>query len=305
MLKPGGMKAAPLIIDCHTHAWLPEDWAMLRILAPAMDGDMEDDSPYNMTPRFEGSVQNLLRHEKAAGVDRFLLLPASSRPERCPELTRWVADLARHYPEIIGFGALHPRTDDPARDVAEVSELKLSGVKVHSILQRFDPLSKRSLQVFEKVAAAGLVMLMDSMSCRGLAAVKPNLEHWIRDGEDLGLETNPEKIAALCRRFPELKIIAAHMGCLYGWDLLDPILDQDRVYFDLAYVHRLMSPETAVELIRKKGVERVIFGTDAPYRRPENALAWFMDLPLTPGERERILGLNLMELLDNGNRRQF
>lgn len=287
----------PVIIDCHTHAWTPEDWDMIRQLGPAMDPDLEDDSPYNWTPRFEGTIHNLRRNEKAAGIDRFVLLPASSKPERSIELSRWAADLARYYPEIIAFGALHPLGETLDQDVAEILNLGLPGIKIHSLVQRIDPVSDQSLKMFALVEKAGLVVLMDSMSLMGAAALKPNLEPFMNEAQKIGIETTPEKIAELVRRFPKLKIIAAHMGYMYGWHLLDPIINLDQVYFDISYVHRLISPDLAMDLIRKKGVERIVFGTDAPYRRPEKALAWFMDLPLTPGEQERILGMNLLELL--------
>jgi predicted TIM-barrel fold metal-dependent hydrolase len=295
-------KSKPYIIDCHTHAWTPEDWAMLKELAPAMDDpDLEEDSPYNWTPRFEGTVPSLIKQEKAAGIDRFVLLPTSSRPERSPELTRWVADLARHYPEIIAFGALHPYSESLDRDVAEITALGLPGIKIHSLVQRLDPLSDKALKAFDLVEKANLIVLMDSMSIRGAAAVKPNLAAWMKEAEALKIDTNPEKIAELVRRYPKLKIIAAHMGCLYGWHMLDPIMDLDQVYFDISYVHRLITPELAMDLIRKKGPERIIFGTDAPYRQPDKALAWFMNLPLTPGEQERILGLNFFKLMGSEN----
>ena len=45
------------------------------------------------------------------------------------------------------------------------------------------------------------------------------------------------------------------------------------------------------------GADRVIWGTDAPYRHPVKALSWFNELPLSPEDKDRILGLNLLELI--------
>ena len=74
-------------------------------------------------------------------------------------------------------------------------------------------------------------------------------------------------------------------------------MDLDNVYFDLAVVHRLISPRDAERIIKRKGVDRIIFGTDAPYRRPVNALKWTLSLELSEPELRLILGDNLRRLL--------
>jgi len=51
-------------------------------------------------------------------------------------------------------------------------------------------------------------------------------------------------------------------------------------------------------LVAKAGAERVMIGTDAPFDMAEvDPLAMIDALPITDQERERILGLNALELL--------
>jgi len=285
------------IIDGHTHAWLPEDWQTLRSTMHWLDEGLPDNSPYNWCPRFDGTLASLLDTQKAARIDRFVLLPVSSRPDRSGELTAWVAEAARKHPEIIPFGALHPQSPSLAEDLTAMIDLGIKGVKLHSLVQRVDPLSPAAMSAYARLERAGLVLLMDSMNLDGAVAVKTNLKPFLKFARQLNIECGPFQIAAIARHFPGLKIIAAHMGCLYGWQTLDPLYDLDRVYFDLSYVHRLLPADQAMTIIRTKGPDRIIFGTDAPYRRPENALAWFLELPLPDREREAILAGNLLDLL--------
>ena len=286
-----------MIIDAHAHAWLPEDLATLKKGAALFDAGTPVDSPHNFSPRFDGSLENVLAQEDAAGVDRIVILPVSSRPDRCRVLTRWVAGLARENPRIIPFGTVHPHSDTLADDVAAASDLGLPGLKLHSLVQFFDPLAENARQLYALMEKAGLVLLMDSMNLDGAVVAKPSLAKFMEIARSGGVETGPRQIAEIAGSHPDLKIIAAHLGNLYGWDCLDPLYELDQVYFDLAYIHRLLSPEEAATVIQRKGANRIVFGTDVPYRHPVNVLKWFRKLPLSPERQNLILSGNLIDLL--------
>jgi len=284
-------------IDGHTHAWLPEDLQTLEERLIQWDRTLDASNPHKWLLRFNGSLDGLVEAEKAVGMDQFVLLAVSGRPERSRELTRWVSEAARLHPEVIPFGAVHPHSSTLEDDVAAIVDLGIPAVKVHSLVQRFDPLSPPALKLFGLLEKNGLPVLMDAMNLAGACRAKPHLEGLLGMARQFGLQTGPAQIAELSRRFEGLKIIAAHLGCLYGWDELDGLYDLPMVWFDLAYVHRLMSAERAMEIIRLKGTDRIIYGSDAPWRSPAGALAWFMNLPLAEEERAAILGTNLLDVL--------
>lgn len=286
-----------LIIDGHTHCWQPEDLPTLHKASRLYDRGLEPGSVHTWSPLFDPTLDGLLAAEREAGVDRFVLLPVSNKPERCRELCGWAASAAQRHPEIIPFGTLHPYSDDLAGDAAALAETGLRGVKVHSLVQNFNPLSDRANQVYAAVADLGLPLLMDSMSLDGAVGFKPNLEAFKAVAEGWGIETGPGHIAEISRRHPGLTVIAAHLGCLYGWDRVEALFGLDRVYLDLAYIHPLVTVDQVMEIIRRKGPDRIVFGTDAPYRRPAEALAWLMDLPLSEDERTAILGGNLLRII--------
>ena len=52
-----------------------------------------------------------------------------------------------------------------------------------------------------------------------------------------------------------------------------------------------------VEMARRHGVERVVYGSDAPWRSQADDLRYFLSLPFTVEEQERILWRNAAGLL--------
>ncbi|MGM0664788.1 MAG: hypothetical protein ACQET7_11470 [Thermodesulfobacteriota bacterium] len=51
-------------------------------------------------------------------------------------------------------------------------------------------------------------------------------------------------------------------------------------------------------MIHRRGPERILFGTDAPWRRPVNERRWFESLPMDDEAREAIAWKNLETLLN-------
>ncbi len=284
-----------LIIDCHTHAYNESDREALENKLGLLDGSIPQDSPHRWRLVNQGGLEALAESEKEAGVDRFVLLPVATRKERVGELNRWSARAAEDHPGVIPFATLHPLSADPEAELEEALKLDLKGVKLHSLLQRFDLLSEESLGLLEKVDRAGLPLLLDTLYAPGLIAIKPHLRAF---EEEVGpFATSPPQVAELAATFPGLTIIAAHMGCLYGWSEVRPLYGLDNVYFDLAYVDRLLEPGQALKMIRKKGADRVLWGTDTPWREVAPALAWFRNLDLDQEAREAVLGGNMSAVL--------
>ena len=289
-----------LIIDCHTHAYGRADREALEGKLGLLDGPIPETSPHRWRLVNGGGLTALAEAEREAGVDRFVLLPVATRTDRVGELNRWAAQAAREHPGLIPFATLHPLAQDPESDLEEALDLGLKGVKLHSLLQRFDLLGRESLDLLEKVHRAGLPLLLDTLYGPGLIRIKPHLQAF---EQEVGpFATSPPQVAELAGIFPDLTIIAAHMGCLYGWEEIEPLYGLDNVFFDLAYVDRLLEPGQALVMIRRKGADRVLWGTDTPWREVAPALAWFRGLGLDRDEEEAILGRNIWNILEGDGR---
>lgn len=284
-----------MFIDAHTHAFLREDLGVLSRRLTMLDDVLKDGDPHKWKLHGQGTLEDLVDRERALGADRFVLLPMTGKTARVGELNRWSAEAARTYPEVIPFAIMHP-DGDVAADFELALDLGLKGIKLHPFLQRFDLRHPGVELLFNLLAEAGLPVILDTVHIRGLLKAKPHLEWAVRMLNQKGCE--PGEIAALAQAHPRVKIIAAHGGSLYGWHKLGPLMELDNVYFDISYISYLIEPEHLVRIIRDKGVERIIYGSDSPWRDPAAFRAWFEDLPLSRGERQQIAAGNILSLLE-------
>jgi predicted TIM-barrel fold metal-dependent hydrolase len=283
-----------MLIDCHTHAFMSEDMAVLQERLTLLDASLADDSPHKWQVHGDGGLEGLARAMTEAGADRYVLLPVTGRKERAADMNRWSAEAAAVDPRLIPFGVLHPL--GPAEeDVALLLELGLRGVKLHPFIQRFSIDHRLTHELLARLEGLGLPVLVDTLFVSGLVKAKPHLQWVVEAFNFKGCE--PAEIARAAAAHPGINFVAAHGGSLYGWDQLDPLMALDNVYFDVSYLHGLIEPAELVGIIRRKGPERVMYGTDAPWRDAVAFRSWFEELPLTTGEREQVAAGTLLALL--------
>ena len=98
--------------------------------------------------------------------------------------------------------------------------------------------------------------------------------------------------------FPALTVIAAHLGGYMRWDESEKYLIGRDIYLDTSSVLCRITPERAGEIIRAHRVDKVLFGTDYPARLHSEELENFNRIPLTDGERKKILSANAIELFN-------
>ncbi|MBI5583705.1 MAG: amidohydrolase family protein [Deltaproteobacteria bacterium] len=282
-------------LDAHTHAYPEADLQLVVERVAALDGHLPHDHPTKWQLVHDGSIDTLVLEEGRAGMDGFVLLPISGRMDGASRLNRWVADLAARHPRIIPFGTLTPLSDSPEADLKEALSLGIRGIKIHSVLQRIIPIEPRTLEWLEMIQPSGLPLLMDSMHLAGLRQTKPHMKPLL----DLWapFETGPVQIAFLARTFPRITFIAAHLGCLYGWDQLEPLLRLDNVFFDLSFALEILPPAEIRTIINQKGTDHILFGSDCPWRDPAGSWQKFLELGLPGEEMEKIGGGNLIDLL--------
>lgn len=283
-----------VIIDVHAHAYPVEEVDTLRQRTLALDGLLPEDDPNKWQLSHDPTIEGLLMAERQAGVDRFALLPVSGSPQKVDHLNNWVIQEAKRHPEIIPFGTMLP--DD--RVFERVSELKkrgILGIKLHPFLQRIDVLSLGAMRLFEALEAQGLLLVLDTMDLEGLLRYKPHLREVV--GQYQGFGMTSQKISELASRFPNLIIVASHMGCLYNWEDLGPLYDLKNVFFDTSFVSGILDETQAVKIMERKGFDRILFGTDAPWRPPQEVVRWVGSLSIPGKAKEMIFSENFLRLL--------
>ena len=114
----------------------------------------------------------------------------------------------------------------------------------------------------------------------------------------LPYETTGEHVANLAKRYPELKIIMAHLGgnCYHG---IPAIRDLENVWVDFSG-----SSYRADELpytIENVGTDRILFGTDCPIGYTAS-LGQLEEIELSDDDRDKICYKNALKIFDRSFR---
>lgn len=259
------------VIDCHVHCF-PDD-----IAGKAVD---KLTNAYVITPSFDGTVQGLLRQMSAEGIEASVILPVATKASQVHDINDWSASIQSE--RIIAFGAIHPDYPEPAEEIDRMLAMGIRGIKLHPNWQGFRPDDPRMFQIYE--------------------AVKGRMVICFHAGDELGswteLLSTPKALASLHKRFPDLKMVAAHMGGYRMWDEAEEYLIGTDVYLDTsACFPEDLPDERFVSLIRAHGAEKILFGSDSPCGPPIDQLERFLSLPLTDEEKELICWKNARRLL--------
>ena len=92
-------------------------------------------------------------------------------------------------------------------------------------------------------------------------------------------------------------MVAAHWG---GADCAVQVLETlcgEDMYFDLSFGYGCMPKPLAQAILDKHGPEKLLFGSDMPWHRPEWELRLLNSLDLSESDKEKIRWQNAAKLL--------
>jgi len=207
--------------------------------------------------------------------------PREPSHEVCVEANKATLGIMRRFPDrIIGFCYVNPMHGQLAVDelVRCINELGFGGLKLWVAVHADDP---RVFPVVEKAIDLRLTVLQHA---------------WFNMlGPGCPGESTPTHVANLGRRYPEAKILMAHMGG--DWERgIKAIKHVPNVRTDVCGTDNYTG---IVEMcVRELGVERVIFGTDCPGRSMASQIGKVLGADIPDADKERILGENMEKLLD-------
>ncbi len=257
------------IIDFHTHAYPPK----VAVKAVQFLNDY-----YHVQCQGDGTIENLLASARAGGVGTVVVHAVATKPSQVEDVNNWIA--AHTSDRVIGFGTIHPGYAHIPTELRRIRTLGLRGLKIHPDFQHYFADDPSMDVVYENVAGELPVL--------------------IHAGDKTTDFSSPWRIANVVSRYPKLTVIAAHLGGYSEWDEAEEHLIGKRLYIDTSSSLWALPAERAVRIIRRHGVERVLFGTDYPLTYHKEEMRRFMALPLTEAERRLILHDNAARLLGLG-----
>lgn len=180
------------------------------------------------------------------------------------------------------FGSVFPYAENALEEMRRIKELGLYGIKLHPDYQEFFIGDDAALPIYAEAEKLGLPIAFHT----GRDPYSPSLVH-----------CPPDVLAKIADLFPNLTIIAAHMG---GMDMPEAaaqyLAGKSNVYFDTAFASHFLTPGQLEELIRLHGVGRVLFATDCPWSTFPEEKALLEATGLKPAEKEQIACRNAESL---------
>jgi predicted TIM-barrel fold metal-dependent hydrolase len=181
---------------------------------------------------------------------------------------KYVADyVARHPDTLIGFLCVDPTQEGWEREMREGHEaLGLRGIKLLPMYAGFRPDDERLDPLWKYVTAKQLPVLLHTGTT--FMAQAP-LEH-----------TLPRHIDAVAIKFPDVKIIMAHLGHPYEGECVATFRKHQNVYADVSALHyRPFQLYHSLMLVQEYGVwHKVLFGTDYPFTNVNDSIAGIRNL---------------------------
>lgn len=258
------------VIDAHCHVY-PE-----KIALKAVAGT---DNFYGVRSFGDGTVANMLKNGKAAGIDHFIVQSVATTPKQVNSINEFIASTVKGNEDILtGLGTLHPESEDQEGDVRRVLELGLKGVKLHPDIQNFKIDDYRCLKIYELCEKYGLPILMHT-------------------GDYRYDNSNPNRLLPVLQIYNNLTVIGAHFG---GWSIWEEasrkLAGIPNFYVDCSSSMGFIDLDTIRRCINNYGADRVLFGTDYPMWSPAEELDRLFSLGLSEEEYRMILSENAKKL---------
>lgn len=257
-------------IDFHSHVY-PD-----AIAPKAADSIREfyhlgDDS-------MDGKVSSLLEYGTKAGVDEFVILPVSMRPDRTRHINDFILSQVAEQPRFYGYGTVHAAMDNITDEVQYIMDNGLRGLKMHPDSQVFAIDDERLFPVFEMIQ--GKIPIIFHM------------------GDHRYDYSHPARLRRVLDLFPQLQVIAAHFGGYSMYDIAEQELKGKECFFDVSSSLMFMEEGVAESYINRYGADRFVYGSDFPMWDPVREMERFLRLKLTDDQKEQIAHITAEHILN-------
>ncbi|WP_019547341.1 amidohydrolase family protein [Streptomyces sulphureus] len=218
----------------------------------------------------------------------------------------WVDDesvaayVAEHSDRLIGFMALDPTQPGWQEEMRRGHrDLGLRGIKLMPMYAGFDPGDEELDPLWTYASDHGLPVLMHT----GTTFISQAPLEYAR----------PVLADRVARRFPEQRLVLAHLGHPYEGECIAVIRKHSHVYADVSALHyRPYQLWRALMLVQEYGVwDKLLFGSDYPFTTVDDSVAGLRRVARIPspaglhgvdtGEVESLIARDALSLLGLSN----
>lgn len=262
-----------LIIDAHTHIFPAHSAA--RILESTS-------KQFRVNVFGKGTAADLISRMDENHIACAVVHMVAIQPGTVGEINTWLMGLQET--RLIRFGTIHPLFEGLKEEIHRLKEHGITGVKLQPNVQGFDADDDRLTYPLYEALVNQDMMVMFHVG----GHLKPQLPK----------RSKPEMIRRIAQDFPELTIIAAHLGGLNMWaQAADVLAGQDNVFMETSMTYGRITPGLAETIIRKHGCHKILFGTDYPFASVNDCVKSATGVSfLSRREKESVMGLNAQKL---------
>jgi len=246
------------VIDLHVHLF-PDNFSSKAV--KALEGK------YGMRFIAEPTVEGLKRFMGQNDIEISVVQPVATSKGQVSVINDWIVDLVKRNKEIKAFGAYYPGTKNVADMLSRLKQNGVNGIKLHPYFQDFYPDDKSMFDFYEHIIIEDMWILFHA-----------------------GYEA--ENFLRLREKYPELKMILAHLGGYKSWDKTEKYLVGKDLYFDVSHTFGFMPEEKIKKIIESHGPEKIVFGSDFPLSASGETLNRFMEMDLKKEYKDMVLYSN-------------
>jgi len=258
-----------MILDFHTHIF------------PSSIAQKATDNVgnyYGINMEGDGTVGTLIANMQSCGVTHSLVFSSATAATQVVNVNDFVVAQIALHKQLLGFGTIHYEYPDIAGEIKRIKQIGLRGIKMHPDFQNFDMDAPYMDPIYQ--AAEGFLPII------------------VHVGDENSVLSAPRKLRNVMDRFPNLTVVAAHMGGYTKWDEAEKYLYGTRAYLDTSSTFVRLTPMKIKQLIYEHGADKVLFGSDYPHQLPSNALRDIHSLDLSVDDQEKVLYKNAAKLLN-------
>lgn len=260
-----------MIIDFHTHCFAED------IVERAM-GSLTKISGY--IPSTDGSVAGLIKSMDIANVDMSVIQPIATKQSQTQKINDWAMSLKSD--RLDTFGTIHHEYKNWEEEIERLYQNGVKGIKFHPDYQGFFVDDKKMYPIYEKVASLGMTALFHC----GVDVAFPDI-----------IRCTPKRLKNVLDNIKNLKVVGAHMGGHRMFDEVYDILCSLDLYIDTSCAHYILGDEGMTRMIKKHGVDKVLFASDSPWGDVKEGIEVINRLGFTSSEKDMIFYKNANNLL--------
>lgn len=234
----------PTVVDAHVHVF-PD---------PVFDALWRWFETYAWPVRYKLRAPQLVRFLLDRGVSSLFALHYAHKPGLSRGFNRYVAELVREEPRVVGFATVMPGEPEVRLILQEAKDMGLRAVKLHCHVQGFAADSEPALEVFGACEELSLPVLVHAGRQPRSAAYRV----------DPFITCSVDRLAAVLQAHPRLRLCVPHFGVdeveAYG-RLLER---HDNLFLDSTMMLSGFFPDLPPFHLIERWPGRILFGTDFP-----------------------------------------